>query len=153
MPSKQRERCKPDSHYQLKDPGIPDDKLCGPFDPDYEDPFPPDAVGKVPAQCCVAQSSPCKVTSKVTNWSVTVSRGGFGGDNVRGAVTDQTGAAAVGVWVEIINQDNGDMATAKTNIGGNYDEDVNASKSDVVVVRVRKQKRGQVFATAVCKLN
>ena len=144
-------RCKPD--HQPKDVTPPDVPPTDPFDPVFEDPFPPDTVGKIPARCCVGKKRSCKVTSKLTGWSVTVRRGGIGDDNVFGSVEDGTGAAAGGVRVEINNQDSGETETATTGFGGDYDEDVDASKGDVVVVTVRKKKGGKIQVIAVCKLN
>ncbi len=145
------DRCQPDCRPQDTTP--PNVPRAEPFDPVFEDPFPPDTVGKIPARCCVSKKKSCKVRSNVTGWSVTVRRGGFGGDNVFGFVEDDTGAAAGGVRVEIINQDNGETETATTGFGGDYDEDVDASKGDVVLVTVRKKKGGKIQVIAVCKLN
>jgi hypothetical protein len=79
-------------------------------------------------------SPPCTLTSR--HGSVTVSLGGFGGDNVTGIVTDAGGLVVEGAEVDVVNRKTKDAGNDQTNEHGRYSTDVNAASGHVVDVWV-----------------
>ena len=90
----------------------------------------------------------------VTGGSVTVSLGGFGGDNIIGTVTDPSGTMVPNASVSVAAPSG--QGTDTTNNSGKYDIDANASVGDRVAVTVewvdaagrRHVLRGTVVLTA-----
>jgi Fe-S-cluster formation regulator IscX/YfhJ len=70
---------------------------------------------------------------------VTVDIGGFGGDNVKGSVTDKSGAPINNARVKVIDINNDQEGVEITGNDGEYDIDVDASPGDRVFVHVEWQ--------------